>query len=97
MTTLWFFDFLIATFYYIPLVATYFGHKLTAGAISKSIELWFHLYLMIILNLSMTDINLLMTDELSTLYLISVDIVPANKNEKYYFKVLLEKIKCPSI
>ena len=97
MTTLWFFDFLIATFYYIPLVATYFGHKLTSDAISKSIELWFHLYLMITLNLAMADINLLMTDKLSTLHLISVDIEPENKKEKYYFKILLEKIKCPSV
>ena len=95
MATLWSFGFLITTFYYIALVATYFGDKLTAGAISKSIQLY--LYLMITLNLSMADINLLMTDELSTLHLIAVDIESANKNEKYYFKVLLEKIKYPSV
>ena len=52
---------------------------------------------MVTLNLAMADINLLMTDKLSTLHLISVDIEPENKKEKYYFKILLEKIKCPSV
>ena len=97
LTTLWFLDFLIATFYYIPLVAAHFGQKLTADGISKSIELWFHLYLMVTLNLAMADINLLITDKLKTLHLVSVNIEPTNKREKYYLKLLLEKIKYPSV
>ena len=97
LTTLWFFDFLIATFYYIPLVATYLDHKLTASGISKLIELWFHLHLMVTLNLAMADINLLITDKLKTLYFVSGNIESTNKREKYYLKLLLKKVERPAV
>ena len=97
LTTLWLFDFLFASFYYLPLVAKQFGHQIKPDGISKAIELWFHLYLLISLNLSMSDINLSLRSKASSFYIYYCTVNPSNTDERHYFNLLLKSLKRPVI
>ena len=95
LATLWLFDFLFASFYYLPLVAKQFGHQIKPDGISKAIELWFHLYLLISLNLSMSDINLSLKNKASSFYIYYCTFNPSNTDERHYCNLLLNNLKHP--